>query len=63
MLKVIHPFCDLQDGNYEYQNGDVFPREGLTVSETRIAELASDMNKQGTPLIKAVKTKPKKVAE
>ncbi len=59
MWSVIKLFIDLQDGNYEYQIGDVFPREGLTVSEARIAELASDKNRRCTPLIKAVRTKKK----
>lgn len=50
--KVISPFTDLQDGNYAYSVGDIFPREGVAmVSDRRIAELASADNKQGRPLI------------
>lgn len=49
--RVIKKFTDLQDGNHVYNVGDVYPREGYTPSEERIAELASDKNKQGTPLI------------
>lgn len=51
MCKVIKKFTDLQDGNHVYNVGDVYPREGYTPSEERIAELASDNNKQGVPLI------------
>lgn len=51
MCKVIKKFTDLQDGNHVYNVGDVYPREGYTPSEERITELASDKNKQGTPLI------------
>lgn len=51
MCKVIKRFTDLQDGNHVYRAGDIYPREGYTPSEERIAELASDKNKQGTPLI------------
>lgn len=51
MCKVIKKFTDLQDGNHVYNVGDVYPREGYAPSEERIAELASDKNKQGVPLI------------
>lgn len=51
MCKVIKKFTDLQDGNHVYNVGDTYPREGYTPSEERIAELASDKNKQGVPLI------------
>lgn len=49
--RVIKKFTDLQDGNHVYNVGDVYPREGYTPSEERIAELASNKNKQGVPLI------------
>lgn len=51
MCKVIKKFTDLQDGNHVYNVGDVYPREGYTPSEKRIAELASGKNRQGVPLI------------
>lgn len=51
MCKVIKKFTDLQDGNHVYNVGDTYPREGYTPSEERIAELAGDKNKQGTPLV------------
>ena len=54
MYKVIKHFRDLQDKNHLYNEGDIFPREGLKVTEERLAELAGSQNKQGTPLIEAV---------
>lgn len=54
MYRVIKHFTDLQDNRYAYNPGDEFPREGLKVSKKRLNELASDKNKQGTPLIELV---------
>lgn len=54
MYKVIHYFTDLQDGNKPYNVGDTFPRQGLTVTKKRLAELAGKDNKQGKPLIELV---------
>ena len=51
MYKVIKLFADLHDNNHVYNVGDAFPREGITVTEGRIAELAGSNNKQGVPLI------------
>lgn len=51
MYKCIVRFKDLQDNGYVYNVGDSFPRVGLKVSDERIAELASDKNKRGIPLI------------
>ena len=48
---VLIYFTDLQDNRYAYHAGDTFPREGLEVSDERIAELASSDNKRGKPLI------------
>ena len=50
--KVIHRFADLQDFNHLYNVGDLFPRIGMKVSQSRIDELASNKNKFKTPLIK-----------
>jgi len=61
--KVIKFFTDLHDDNHPYSVGDQFPREGIVVSEGRIAELAGSDNKQGCPLIKEVKSRKKKSAE
>ena len=62
MYKVIKKFHDLQDATktksgevyHEYNVGDVFPRDGVEVSEERLAELAGSDNKQGVPLIELV---------
>ena len=63
MYKVIKLFADLQDNNYEYKAGDIFPRKGLSVSEERLAELSSVNNKRGIILIEKVKeAAPKKTA-
>lgn len=51
MYKVIKYFEDLQDNSHPYNEGDKFPRKGLKVSKARIAELASDKNRRGVPLI------------
>lgn len=54
MYRVIEYFTDLQDDDHEYRTGDIFPREGLKVSEARLAELASAENLRGIPLIELV---------
>ena len=53
--KVIHRFADLQDFNHLYNVGDLFPRIGMKVSQSRIDELASSKNKLKTPLIEIEK--------
>ena len=58
--KVIEYFEDLQDNGRPYNVGDVFPVDGNTVSAERIAELASDKNRLGVPLIEEVAEKPKR---
>lgn len=60
MYKVIKFFTDLQDNNYPYTEGDTFPRVGLSVSESRLAELSGSDNLQGVPLIQIVEEAPKK---
>lgn len=60
MYKVIAYFEDLQDNNYPYNVGDVFPRENKTATKERIKELATTQNRQKKPLIKKVEEKPKK---
>ena len=62
MYKVIKLFADLHDNNHVYNVGDTFPREGITVTEGRIAELAGSNNKQGVPLI-AKEEEPEEPAE
>ena len=60
MYKVIKYFTDLQDNNYAYYVGDTFPHNSAEVDVERIAELASDKNLQGVPLIEEVVEKPKR---
>lgn len=54
MFKAIRYFEDLQDNGHPYHAGDAYPREGLEVTEERIAELASANNKQLKPLIEEI---------
>ena len=60
MYRVIKAFRDLQDNNRLYSVGDTFPHNGVEVDAERIAELASDKNLQGVPLIEEVAEKPKR---
>ena len=59
MYKVVKFFTDLQDRDHRYNVGDSYPRDGLEVSEARIAELAGSKNRQGVPLIEEVKVSKK----
>lgn len=63
MYKVISYFTDLQDHNHPYNVGDIFPRNGLKVSEERLKELSSNKNKQNKPLIKLIEEKKANVVE
>ena len=60
MYRVIKSFRDLKDNNRLYSVGDTFPHNGVEVDAGRIAELASDKNLQGVPLIEEVTEKPKR---
>ena len=60
MYKVIKSFTDLQDNNHAYYVGETFPHNGVEVGAERIAELASDTNLQGVPLIEEVVEKQKR---
>ena len=60
MYRVIKSFTDLQDNNYAYYVGDTFPHNGVEVGAERIAELASDKNRRGVPLIEEIAEKPKR---
>lgn len=51
MYKVIVAFTDLQDNEHAYKVGDTFPRLGAEASDKRLAELSTEHNKQGKPLI------------
>lgn len=59
--KVIKDFTDLQDNNFAYNEGDEYPRKGVSVLASRINELASNKNRRGEPLIVEVQEEePKK---
>jgi len=61
---AIVKFNDGQDNKHGYEVGDVFPREGLDVSEERREELRGKNNKARKPVIKEFKVKEAvKVAE
>ena len=60
MYRVIKSFTDLKDNNYAYYVGDTFPRNGVEAGAERVAELASDKNRLGVPLIERVAEKPKR---
>ena len=57
MFEVIVRFKDLQDNNHLYLPGDIYPREGLEVSEARIKELTGTNNRRGVAAIKEVAPK------
>lgn len=63
MYKVLALFFDLQDGNKEYHPGDIYPRDGLTVSAERLAELASSNNRLGVPLIEYIEEQQEQQGE
>lgn len=56
--EVIRYFTDAQDNEYAYREGDLYPRDGLIVSEQRINDLISGNNFQRVALIKPFKGKP-----
>ena len=60
MYRVINRYFDLQDNNHAYSVGDKFPHNGVEVDAERIAELASDKNRLGVPLIEEIAEKPKR---
>ena len=60
MYKVIKKFRDMQDGFHAYSVGDTFPHNGVEVGAERIAELASDKNRLGVPLIEEIVEKPQR---
>lgn len=61
MYRVTKFFTDLHDNGHPYNVGDAFPRDGVSVTENRLKELASDRNKQGVPLIELVEEAPENV--
>ena len=59
MYKVKKRFYDLK-ANHAYSVGDTFPHNGVEADAERIAELASDKNRLGVPLIEEIVGKPKR---
>lgn len=60
---VIRAFFDLQDGEYGYHVGDVFPREGYAPSQERLDSLLSANNARHQPFIVEVEEVAEEVAE
>lgn len=58
MYRVIKFFTDLQDNNHAYKVGDIFPHDGMKVSEMRLKELSTDANRRHMPLIEKVEVEP-----
>lgn len=59
MYRVIKAFTDLQ-ASHVYYVGDTFPHNGVEVDAGRIAELSSNKNRLGVPLIEEIAEKPKR---
>ncbi|WP_449453291.1 hypothetical protein [Streptococcus suis] len=59
---TIDLFVDTDDERVEYPIGALYPREGYTPSEERIAALLSGDNARGVPLIKPIIELPAKAA-
>jgi hypothetical protein len=55
MYRVTNYFTDLQDGDHTYNEGDTFPRDGVTVTADRIKELSTSANRRGIALIEEVR--------
>ena len=60
MYKTLVYFTDMQDNDYPYDEGDVFPRQGLSVNENRLKELSTTANRRGIQLIQLVEQEVKK---
>lgn len=52
--KAVRYFTDRLDKEHPYQKGDIYPREGLDVSDDRLAELSGNKNRLGQPVIEKV---------
>lgn len=55
MYRVTKYFTDLQDNGYAYNEGDTFPRDGVTVTADRIKELSTSANRRGIALVEEVR--------
>lgn len=52
-FRAVVDFADLEDNRRPYRAGETYPRDGLTVSEERLAALSGSDNRAGKPLIAA----------
>jgi hypothetical protein len=59
MYRVVADFKDLEDNKYLYKVGKPFPREGIEVSERRLAILSTDQNAAKKVLIEKVEEEQK----
>lgn len=59
MYKALVYFEDLQDNRHPYNEGDIFPRDGLSVTEERLQELSSTKNRRKEKLIEFVEEQQK----
>lgn len=55
MYRVIVAFNDRLDGGYLYTVGAAYPREGMSATSNRVAELLGSDNLQHKPLIEEIK--------
>lgn len=63
MYRVLIGFCDRADNCFEYHPGEVYPRDGITPSKERLAELSSAKNVMKTALIKEEAPKARKTSD
>lgn len=55
MYRAVTYFVDQLDGNHAYKPGDIFPRQGIEVSEERIKQLLNGDNNANLKCIEEVK--------
>lgn len=55
MYRAVTYFVDRLDGNHAYKPGDIFPRQGIEVSEERINQLLTGNNNANLVVIEEVK--------
>lgn len=55
--RVVKKFKDLQDGNFIYEIGDEFPREGQKATKKRLAELSEVHPKYKVVFIEKIEEK------
>ena len=63
MDRAVTVFVDRFDNNYAYKPGDIFPRDGIEVSEDRIKQLLSGENNANLKCIEVVKAEVKEDVE